>query len=79
MLLRYSDAGRTALGKMRDKSSKAEEAALASMRPHMRKRYETLVRLGKMWDVLVAACLVAGMIVSGAALVLSLNSLFRGM
>ncbi|KAL3821977.1 hypothetical protein ACHAXA_002963 [Cyclostephanos tholiformis] len=77
MLLRYSSDGYSTLRKMRDKASKAEMAALASMRPYQRKRYERLLKLGTAFDALVACCLLAMMFVSGMALILSLNSLFR--
>ena len=77
VLLRYSSDGNAALSKLRDKSSKAEMAALASMRPYMRSRYERLLRLERALDVLVSSGVLVMVIVSGISLALSLNSLYR--
>ncbi len=77
VLLRYLSDGNATLSKLRDKSSKAENAVLASMRPYMRARSEQLLRLERAFDVLVSCVVLVVMIVSGIALALSLKSLYR--
>ncbi|KAL7540287.1 hypothetical protein ACHAXR_010006 [Thalassiosira sp. AJA248-18] len=78
LLLQYSTSGREALDKLIEKANKAEMAALASMRPYQRKKYERFVTLEKWGNGLVGICLVLGMVASGVTLGLSLNSLVMG-
>jgi len=77
ILLKLSREGDETLGKMREKASKAEEAALASMRPYQRRKYERLSRLEGLWEKCVALCLILGMLTSGCTLALSLEGLIR--
>jgi hypothetical protein len=77
VLLRYLSDGNATLSKLRDKLSKAENAALASMCPYMRARSEQLLRLERAFDVLVSCVVLVAMIVSGIALASSLKSLYR--
>eukprot|EP00579_Thalassiosira_antarctica_P011857 CAMPEP_0201920094 /NCGR_PEP_ID=MMETSP0903-20130614/8791_1 /ASSEMBLY_ACC=CAM_ASM_000552 /TAXON_ID=420261 /ORGANISM="Thalassiosira antarctica, Strain CCMP982" /LENGTH=685 /DNA_ID=CAMNT_0048456755 /DNA_START=216 /DNA_END=2269 /DNA_ORIENTATION=+ len=78
LMLRYSEEGKVSLGKLRDKAQKAEAAALASMRPYQRKKYERFCRLEKVSEWCVTGCLLLGMLASGVTLGLSLNTLLKG-
>eukprot|EP00571_Detonula_confervacea_P000517 CAMPEP_0172317186 /NCGR_PEP_ID=MMETSP1058-20130122/30816_1 /TAXON_ID=83371 /ORGANISM="Detonula confervacea, Strain CCMP 353" /LENGTH=255 /DNA_ID=CAMNT_0013031687 /DNA_START=285 /DNA_END=1049 /DNA_ORIENTATION=+ len=46
LFLEYSAGGAASLAKLREKAGKAESAALASMRPYQRKKYERFLTLG---------------------------------
>ncbi|KAL7493336.1 hypothetical protein ACHAWT_002801 [Skeletonema menzelii] len=66
------------LEKLRVKAAKAEEVALASMRPYQRKRYERL-NLLEWWGERVVMCvLIVGMVLSGMTFCMSLYNLMIG-
>ena len=77
LLLQHSADGLVRLTKMKAKADKAESAALASMRPYQRKRYERLSRLEFLGDLSVTAVLLVGFFVSGVTLGMSLNGLHK--
>ena len=77
LLLQHSAEGLVRLTKMKAKADKAESAALASMRPYQRKRYERLSRLEFLGDLSVTAVLLVGFFVSGVTLGMSLNRLHK--
>jgi len=77
LLLQHSAEGLVRLMKMKAKADKAESAALASMRPYQRKRYERLSRLEFLGELSITAVLLVGFIVSGVTLGMSLNRLHK--
>ena len=78
LLLQYSTAGAATIVKIQDKASKAEDAALASMRPYQRVKYERYLKLMKVWENVVKCLLVLGLLTSGVTLIMSLTTLVRG-
>jgi hypothetical protein len=72
----FSPTGQIELEKLNAKAQKAEEAALASMRPYQRKKYERLQKLEKIGDRIVTVWLMVGMAASACCAVISVGRLY---
>mmetsp|Transcript_30973 Transcript_30973/g.62347 ORF Transcript_30973/g.62347 Transcript_30973/m.62347 type:complete len:1533 (+) Transcript_30973:326-4924(+) len=69
--------GKRELEKLEAKAMKAEEAALASMRPYQRKKYERFQKLERWGEKVVLVWLFLGIVASGCAFCISLSNLIR--
>ena len=78
VLLEHSTDGITLWNKLTEKAHKAEMAALASMTPYHRRKFERFVKLESWGEKLVAGCLLLGMLTCGMTLIMSLTSLWKG-
>ncbi|KAL7471173.1 hypothetical protein ACHAXS_011474 [Conticribra weissflogii] len=73
----YTPEGKRELEKLEAKAKKAEEAALASMRPYQRKKYERFQKLERWGEKVVLVWLLLGIVASGCAFCISLGNLIR--
>lgn len=72
----YTASGWNEIQKLSGKASKAEEAALASMRPYQRKKYERLQKLERIGERIVTVWLIVGMVASLCCALLSVGRLY---
>lgn len=72
----YTSTGKLELDKLNDKARKAEEAALASMRPYQRKKYERLQKFEKVGERVVTVWLMVGMAASACCALISVGRLY---
>ncbi|KAL7429277.1 hypothetical protein ACHAXH_001878 [Discostella pseudostelligera] len=78
VFLEHSLDGSTLWKKLADKANKAEMAALASMTPHQRTKFERFVKLEYVGEQFLLICLLLGMMACGFTLMMSLTSLWKG-
>ena len=72
----YTPEGLNELKKLKEKAIKAEEAALASMRPYQRKKYERLQKMEVVGEWVVTVWLWIGMVASACCAVISLGRVY---
>lgn len=72
----YSESGLAEIDKLKAKAVKAEEAALASMRPYQRKKYERLQKMERIGEQIVTVWLVVGMAASLCCAIISVGRLY---
>eukprot|EP00804_Cyclotella_cryptica_P010518 CCRYP_016327-RB/>CCRYP_016327-RB protein AED:0.01 eAED:0.01 QI:911/1/1/1/1/1/5/2736/1140 len=72
----YTPTGKLELEKLNEKALKAEEAALASMRPYQRKKYERLQKFEKVGERIVTVWLMVGMAASACCALISVGRLY---